>query len=124
LILFTKGKCADCEFSQVSHGRTEPSPNPVEHGQCAIVLFTGNHTAIIRVTNTWNSLLNFVVLAPSLNSFKNRLDKFRNNVIVKMYLSRMIRAQMHLPICSSCTFIMLYLLKHVARLDHALDRAV
>jgi len=30
----------------------------------------------IRIANIWNSLPNFVVLAPSLNSFKNRLDKF------------------------------------------------
>jgi len=29
----------------------------------------------IRVNNTWNSLPNFAVLAPSLYSFKNRLDK-------------------------------------------------
>jgi len=29
-----------------------------------------------RVTNTWNSLPNFIVTAPSLNSFKNRSDKF------------------------------------------------
>ena len=28
-----------------------------------------------RVTDTWNSLPNFVTLAPSLNSFKNQLDK-------------------------------------------------
>jgi len=72
----------------------------------------------IRITNIWNSLSNFVVLAPSLNSFKNRLDKFwksqsciynykdnltrttnrsyteiRNNVIVKKHFSRMIWAQ-------------------------------
>jgi len=30
----------------------------------------------IRITNIWNSLPNFAVLAPSLNSFKNRVDKF------------------------------------------------
>ena len=73
-----------------------------------------------RITNTWNSLPNFVVLAPSLNSFKNRLNKFwksqsciynykdnwtgntieatqkfRNNIIVKKHLSLMIRAKMH-----------------------------
>jgi len=30
----------------------------------------------IRIANIWNSLPNSVVLAPSLNSFKNRLDKF------------------------------------------------
>jgi len=30
----------------------------------------------IRVTNTWNSLPNFIVQAPSLNSFKNCLHKF------------------------------------------------
>ena len=29
-----------------------------------------------RVTNLWNSLPEKVVCAPSLNSFKNRLDKF------------------------------------------------
>jgi len=30
----------------------------------------------MRITNIWNSLPNFVVLAPSLYLFKNRLDKF------------------------------------------------
>ena len=29
----------------------------------------------IRVVNIWNNLPNYVVKAPSLNSFKNRLDK-------------------------------------------------
>jgi len=31
------------------------------------------------VTSTWNSLPNIFVLAPSLNSFKNRVDKFWNS---------------------------------------------
>ena len=30
----------------------------------------------LRVTNTWNNLPNSVVSAPSLNTFKNRLDAF------------------------------------------------
>jgi len=29
----------------------------------------------MRITNVWNSLLFSVVTAPSVNSFKNRLDK-------------------------------------------------
>ena len=30
----------------------------------------------IRVTNLWNSLPGYVVESPSVNSFKNRLDKY------------------------------------------------
>ena len=33
----------------------------------------------LRVARTWNYLPNHIVNAPSLNSFKNRLDKFLNN---------------------------------------------
>ena len=32
-----------------------------------------------RVVNSWNSLPTDVVNAPSVNSFKNRIDKFWNN---------------------------------------------
>ena len=30
----------------------------------------------VRIINNWNSLTEEIVSAPSLNSFKNRLDKF------------------------------------------------
>ena len=33
----------------------------------------------VRVTNTWNCLPDTVVSAPSMNSFKNRLDKYWAN---------------------------------------------
>ena len=36
-----------------------------------------------RVTNDWNSLPQFVVSAPSLNIFKNRLDKFWKDLMYK-----------------------------------------
>jgi len=35
------------------------------------------------VVNIWNSLPNVVVLASSLDTFKNRLDRFWGNVDVK-----------------------------------------
>ena len=34
------------------------------------------HFSPIRVVNPWNSLLKHVVLAPTLNTFKNRLDRY------------------------------------------------
>jgi len=36
-----------------------------------------------RVVNTWNSLSNVVVLASSLDTYKNRLDRFWGNQDVK-----------------------------------------
>ena len=33
----------------------------------------------IRIINTWNSLTNEIVTAPTLNTFKNRLDKHWRN---------------------------------------------
>ncbi len=36
-----------------------------------------------RVTNTWNALPHNIVLAPSLNAFKNRLDSHWNNLDIK-----------------------------------------
>lgn len=41
-----------------------------------------------RIINNWNSLSNEIVTAPSLNSFKNRLNKHWNNHPLK-YLSPM-----------------------------------
>ena len=37
----------------------------------------------LRITSTWNTLPDSVILAPSLNSFKNRLDKFWHNNPIK-----------------------------------------
>ena len=37
----------------------------------------------IRVVNTWNSLPDSVVSAPSINTFKNRLDKHWSNEPLK-----------------------------------------
>ena len=37
------------------------------------------HCFINRVTNVWNSIPNYVINAPSLNVFKNRLDHFWSN---------------------------------------------
>ena len=41
-----------------------------------------NHSAA-HVVNIWNSLPNVVVLASSLDTFKNRLDRFWGNQDVK-----------------------------------------
>ena len=37
------------------------------------------HSFQLRVARTWNYLPDYIVNAPSLNSFKNRLDKFLDN---------------------------------------------
>jgi len=37
----------------------------------------------VHVVNIWNSLPNVVVLASSLDTFKNRLDRFWGNQVVK-----------------------------------------
>jgi len=46
-----------------------------------------------RVVNIWNSLSNVVVLASSLDTFKNRLDRFWGNQDVKYdYTAELTRA--------------------------------
>ena len=44
-----------------------------EHDRLAL---TSRNLFTIRVTNLWNSLPGYVVESPSVNSFKNRLDKY------------------------------------------------
>ena len=34
------------------------------------------HSFSIRITNTWNSLSDEITSAPTVNTFKNRLDRF------------------------------------------------
>ena len=41
----------------------------------AVKVVARNNSFSIRIVNDWNSLPNYVVEAPSLNEFKNRLDK-------------------------------------------------
>jgi len=50
-----------------------------------------------RITNVWNSLLEDIVTAPSVNSFKNRLvkhwftQKLKYNTVVLKYIYRIVR---------------------------------
>ncbi|KAG5890271.1 hypothetical protein JTB14_014914 [Gonioctena quinquepunctata] len=39
----------------------------------------GQHLSTNRVFHEWNSLTDNIVLAPSINAFKNRLDKYYNS---------------------------------------------
>jgi len=53
-----------------------------------------------RVVNIWNSLSNVVVLASSLDTFKNRLDRFWGNQDVKYdYTAELTRAGSRSEFC-------------------------
>ena len=52
------------------------------------------HCFAVRVVNTWNSLPESVVSAPSLNSFKRRLDRFwKNEPLQTDYCAPLIRSE-------------------------------
>eukprot|EP00914_Ancora_sagittata_P011407 GHVO01022187.1.p1 GENE.GHVO01022187.1~~GHVO01022187.1.p1 ORF type:complete len:298 (+),score=6.32 GHVO01022187.1:29-895(+) len=65
----------------VQRARTHPLQLEKRHCRTAKRL----HSFTYRVVNLWNSLPCQIATAPSINSFKNRLDKFLNNHPSKYY---------------------------------------
>ena len=49
------------------------------HSKLDITKYSFGH----RIINPWNSLTESIVSAPTLNTFKNRLDKYWNHINIK-----------------------------------------
>ena len=58
----------------LSESRTRGNSLQIVNCRCHYDL--GKYSFCNKITNVWNSLPEDIITAPSVNSFKNRLDKF------------------------------------------------